>query len=151
MGKSKNWSITLTPHRSLTREGFVALIAIVAFVNLAVGVTFFLIGAWPVIGFAGLDVLAILWAFRRNFADGQRFEQIVAEDDVLTLSRVATDGMCENIAFNRRWVNVDLEFDEPRELTGKLFLRSHGKAHEIASFLGAEERESLAMTLRRAI
>ena len=34
------WSVTLTPHRSLTREGFVALMSIIAFANLTVGLMF---------------------------------------------------------------------------------------------------------------
>jgi hypothetical protein len=31
------------------------------------GLAFLLMGAWPVFGFFGLDVLAIYWAFRINF------------------------------------------------------------------------------------
>jgi uncharacterized membrane protein len=36
-------------------------------------------------------------------------------------------------------------------LVGRLFLLSHGARHEIAAFLGAEERQSLAKALRRGI
>ncbi len=151
MSKSPNWSVTLTPHRSLTREGFVALMSIIAFANFSVGLMFYVIGAWPVVGFLGLDVLLIWWAFRRNFADGKRTERISLSGDELTLSRIDRDGSERNIAFNRRWVKVELEFDQERELIGKLFLRSHGKSHEIASFLGAEERQSLAKALQRAL
>jgi uncharacterized membrane protein len=151
MSKSLDWSVTLTPHRSLTREGFVALMSIVAFANLTVGLMFYVIGAWPIIAFLGLDVLLIWWAFRKNFADAERAERISVSGDELTLSRIARDGSEESTEFNRRWVRVDLEYDAERELVGKLFLRSHGKAHEIASFLGAEERQSLAKALRQAI
>ncbi len=44
--------------------------AIVA-VNLAAGIVFSMIGAWPVTGFMGLDVVLVWWAFRANFADGE--------------------------------------------------------------------------------
>ncbi len=145
------WSVTLTPHRSLTREGFVALMSIVAFANFTIGLMFYVIGAWPVVGFLGIDVLLIWWAFRRNFADGHRTERISLAGDELTLQRIARDGSEELTLFNRRWVKIDLEYDQDRELVGRLLLRSHGKAHEIASFLGAEERQSLATALRRAI
>ncbi len=151
MSKSPNWSVTLTPHRSLTREGFVALMSVIAFANFSVGLMFYVIGAWPVVGFLGLDVLLIWWAFRRNFADANRAEQISLAGDKLTLSRIARDGTQDHTQFNRRWVKVDLECDQDRELIGKLYLRSYGQTHEIASFLGAEERQSLAKALRQAI
>jgi uncharacterized membrane protein len=151
MGKSENWTITLSPHRSLTREGFVAIMVLVALINLIGGFMFFVAGAWPVAGFLGLDVLLVWWAFTRNYADAKRQETIRAEGDVVTLSRFLPDGAREETAFNRRWVRVDLEYDEARELVGRLWLRSHGLSHEIASFLGAEERASLAKALRRAL
>ncbi len=151
MGKSENWTIVLTPHRSLSREGFVTVMTIVAVMNLVIGFTFFLIGAWPVIGFLGLDVVLIWWAFTRNFADAQRVEKISVIGDELTLSRVVQDGEQEATVFNRRWVRVELEYDADRELTGKLFLRSHGQNHEIGAFLGAHERQSLAKALRQSI
>jgi uncharacterized membrane protein len=147
----KNWSVTLTPHRSLSREGYIALMAVVAFANLSVGLMFFLVGAWPIVGFLGLDVALIWWAFRRNFSDAARLERITAVGDDITLSRVNVDGTSENTHFNRRWLRVELEYDEFRELVGRLLLRSHGVSHEIASFLGAEERQSLAKALRQAL
>ena len=63
----KAWQATLTPHRSLSRQGFLVVMTLVVAVNLVVGALFMAIGAWPVAGFAGLDVLIIWWAFRANF------------------------------------------------------------------------------------
>lgn len=148
---ANNWSITLQPHRSLTRQGFIAVMAIVVGVNLVAGVLFLALGAWPILGFLGLDVLIVWWAFRRNFADSDESERIVATGDVLTLQRLSQSGEMRELHFNRRWVKVELEFDAARELVGRLFLLSHGARHEIATFLGAEERQSLAKALRRGI
>lgn len=145
------WSITLTPHRSLSRTGFITVMVLVVVLNLEAGAAFLALGAWPVTGFMGLDVLLIWWAFRRNFADSERAERLVADGDALTLLRIAKHAPAKTTTFNRRWVKVELEQDEERELIGRLTLRSHGEAHEIASFLGADERLSLAKALRRAI
>lgn len=147
----RQWSITLTPHRSLSRQGFLTVMALIAGLNFIAGTVFYAIGAWPVVGFCGLDVLIMYWAFRRNFADSAEAERILADGDNLVLERLNRTGKATAISFNRRWVKVDLERDEERELIGRLFLRSHGKSHEIARFLGAEERLSLAEALRRAI
>lgn len=151
MSKLENWSMTLSPHRSLTREGFVALMAIFGAINLAGGLLFLVAGAWPVFGFMGLDFVLLWWALRRNFANGKRTERIVAEGDIVRLVRIAQDGGESDVAFNRRWLRVELEYDEAREIVGKLYLRSHGISHEIASFLGADERTSLAKALRQAL
>lgn len=146
-----DWSVTLTPHRSLTREGFVAIMAILVILNFAGGLLFLSAGAWPVTGFMGLDVLVMWWAFRRNFKDAKRAERIVVEGDKVTLQRFAASGAADVTEFNRRWLSVELEFDEAREIVGRLLLTYRGVATEIGSFLGAEERESLSKALRRAL
>ena len=148
---AKSWSVTLTPHRSLTREGFIAIMVILVLVNFVGGMFFLVAGAWPVSGFMGLDVLLMWWAFRRNFSDAKRAERIVIADDLVTLQRLSPAGAKETLEFNRRWLKVELEFDEAREIVGRLLLSYRGSLTEVASFLGADERQSLSQALRRAL
>ena len=42
--------------------------AVIGGINLAAGMVFYVLGAWPVVGFMGLDVALVWWAFRKNFA-----------------------------------------------------------------------------------
>lgn len=149
--KTPDWSVTLTPHRSLSRQGFLIVMGVIAAFNFIVGFVFWSIGAWPIVGFLGFDVLAMWLAFRWNFADSRKRERIVATGDAIELIREAEGTAPVKTMFNRRWVKVELVHDEARELVGPLYLRSHGQRHEIASFLGADERESLARALRRAL
>ncbi len=142
-----DWSITLTPHRSLSREGFIAVMVLIALINLIGGFMFFVLGAWPIAGFMGLDVLAIWWAFRQNYKDQNEAERIVTEGDDVRLQRFLKDGSTREAKFNRRWLRVELEYDAERELVGRLHLCSKNERHEIASFLGADERQSLAKAL----
>ena len=51
-----HFDATLLPHRSLPRKGFHALIMVLVVANLIVGLPLFLLGAWPVVGFMGLDI-----------------------------------------------------------------------------------------------
>src|SRR5665809_45740 len=53
------FSAVLTPNRALSPQGFMVLMAAICVVSFATGLMFFLMGAWPVIGFMGLDVLLI--------------------------------------------------------------------------------------------
>lgn len=147
----KIWSVTLTPHRSLEGPAFKILMGVVVFLNLAIAALFLKLGAWLVFPFLGLDVLLLWLAFKVNTRAAERSEHIIIEGDaVKLLSRLRDEAPVETV-FNRRWLRVKLEYDVAREMVGRLFLVSRGKMIEIASFLGAEERESLAQALKAAI
>ncbi len=150
-GNTKTWQATLTPHRSLTKQGFVTVMVLVAAVNLAVGGLFMAIGAWPVAGFAGLDVALIWWAFKANFADARRLERISITESELVLDRLQARREPEQQRFVRRWVRVELEEDRERELIGRLSLISGQTRVDIGDFLAPEERKSLATALQAAL
>lgn len=150
-GNPKSWVATLTPYRSLSRRGFVAVMALIALANFIAGLVFFAIGAWPVVGFCGLDVAIMYWAFRANFLDGRRVERIEITPHELILTASAAGTAPRQQRFVRHWVRVELEEDRERELIGRLFLRSHGTRTEIGRFLAPGERQSLAVALRRAL
>ncbi len=147
----KIWRATLKPHRSLSREGFVILMSVVVGFNFAGGIFFYVIGAWPVVGFMGLDVALIWLAFRANFAAGRRAERIEITAHELVLERIAERRSPQVTRFMRHWVRVELEEDRERELIGPLYLRFRGKRTEIASFLGAHERLAFAKALKAAL
>jgi uncharacterized membrane protein len=148
---AKTFRVLLTPHRSLSRQGFLTVMGAIVLINLGAGTLFFLLGAWPVVGFMGLDVLLIWWAFRANFAAARRAERIEVTDQELILERLAPGRPPEESRFVRGWVWVELEEDKERELIGRLFLKSRHERTEIASFLGPDERKSLAAALRQAL
>jgi uncharacterized membrane protein len=147
----KAWSVTLTPHRSLDGPAFKILFGWVILLNVIIAAFFYKMGAWPVFGFLGIDVALVWWAFKANGRAALRSERIIiAGDEVRLLKQIRAEPPIE-VQFNRRWLRIVLEYDAARELVGRLLLVSSGKATEIASFLGAEERESLAAELKRAI
>jgi len=148
---SKVWQATLTPHRSLTREGFLVLMGLVIAVNLVVGCMFMAMGAWPITGFAGLDVLLVWWAFRANFADARQLERIFITDHELVFDRLIEKHPPLQQRFVRRWVRVELEEDKERELIGRLLLVSGPTRLAIGEFLAPEERKSLATALKAAL
>lgn len=148
---SKAWQATLTPHRSLTRQGFLAVMGLVILVNLMVGGLFMAIGAWPVAGFAGLDVLLVWWAFRANFADARKMETISITEHELVFDRLERNRPPLQQRFVRRWVRVELEEDRERELIGRLMLVSGPTRVSVGDFLAPEERKTLASALKSAL
>ena len=137
----------LTPHRSLSPRGFLVLMSLVCAVSFAAGLAFFLMGAWPVVGFMGADVLLIYLAFRINYRRARMFEEVVLTRDALTVRRVDHWGGEKRWTVQPYWLQVRM--DDPPEHESQLTLRSHGKSLIIGAFLTPEERLSLARELQR--
>src|ERR1700720_309957 len=131
------FSARLTPHRSLKPTGFLVVMAFVSVVSFAAGVAFLLMGAWPVFGFFGLDVLAIYWAFRISFRDAKACEEILVTPSELRVRRVNHRGHVAEWVLNPLWVQIDQKAHEEFGIE-KLYLVSRGRHLAIASFLGPD-------------
>jgi uncharacterized membrane protein len=144
------FSALLTPHRSLNRTGFLVLMGFLSLISFAAGVAFLLMGAWPVFGFFGLDVLAIYWAFRINFARARACEEILVTPTELRVRRVSHRGHVAEWVLNPLWVQIDQKAHEEFGIE-KLYLVSRGRRLAIASFLGPDEKASFIKALNAAL
>jgi uncharacterized membrane protein len=144
------FSALLTPHRSLNRTGFLVLMAFLSVVSFAAGLAFLLMGAWPVFGFFGLDVLVIYWAFRINFRRAKASEEIRVTPSELRLRRVSHRGHVVEFVLNPLWVQLDQKVHAEYGIE-KLYLLSRGRRVAIASFLGPDEKASFAKALTAAL
>jgi uncharacterized membrane protein len=144
------FSALLTPYRSLSHTGFLVVMAFVSVVSFAAGLAFLLMGAWPVLGFFGLDVLAIYWAFRINFRRARASEEIRVTPSELRLRRISPRGHVAEFVFNPLWVRLDRQV-HPEYGVEKLYLASKGRRVAIGSFLGPDEKASLANALMSAL
>lgn len=136
----------LHPHRSLTRRGFVVLMALVGLVSFVAGGAFYLAGAWPVLGFFGLDVALIWLAFRLNYRSARQAEHLRLTADALEVRRISPTGRVTRWQFQPYWLRVELA-DDDRRLT----LTSHGRSLAIGGFLAPAERASLCAALKAAL
>jgi uncharacterized membrane protein len=144
------FSALLTPHRSLNRTGFLVLMAFLSVVSFAAGLAFLLMGAWPVFGFFGLDVLVIYWAFRINFRRASASEEIRVTPSELRVRRVSHRGHVVEFVLNPLWVQLDQKCHAEYGIE-KLYLLSKGRRVSIASFLGPDEKASFAKALAAAL
>ena len=139
----------LAPNRSLGRAGFIAVMAGVIMVSVGLGVFFLLQGAWPVLGFFGLDIALLYLAFRLSYRSGRLRETIRVTADEVVVMRIAPNGRTMEWRFNPYWLRVAL--DEPVEHHSQITLTSHGRSLVIGPFLAPEERVSLVTALRDAL
>src|SRR5580698_9996929 len=144
------FSALLTPHRSLNRTGFLVLMALLSVVSFAAGLAFLLMGAWPVFGFFGLDVLVIYWAFRVNFRRALATEEISVTPSELRVRRVSHRGHVVEFVLNPLWVQLDRKTHAEFGIE-RLYLVSRGRRVSIAGFLGPDEKASFAKALTAAL
>ena len=137
------------PHRSLPSRNFHLLMGLLGLISLAVGVGFVALGAWPVIGFFGLDVGLVYVAFRLNYRTARQRETIRLADDVFSVERVSVRGEHRNWRFQSFWVKVILE--ERPDTSNRLLVASHGRSLVIGDFVPPPARRELAVTLRDAL
>jgi uncharacterized membrane protein len=140
----------LTPHRSLSRTGFVVLMAVASAISFGAGLVFLLMGAWPVFGFFGLDVLLIYWAFRINFRHARASEDISITFSELRVRRTSHRGHTVEWVLNPLWVRIDKETHEEFGIE-RLYLVARGRHISIASFLGPDEKSSFVKALSEAL
>ena len=141
-----HFATSLSPHRSLSPEGFKWLIRGAVAANLMIGLPMYLLGAWPVMGFMGLDVFLLWYMFKRNYLDARRSETLVLTDRELIIDRKSPDGEREEHRLDAYWLKVDLA-----EENARLVLSSRGNRVVIGRFLSPGEREQVAEQLKAAI
>ena len=148
----QNFQLVLRPNVSLSRDGFIVLMVVFAAICLVAGGFFLALGAWPVFGFFGLDILLLYLAFRVNYRRARRYEMLEMRDGRLVLSKVAATGKVRDWVFDPYWVRVRLEQNRvDPAIPGDLFLASHGQKVALGSFLAPAERGSLAATLEHTL
>ncbi len=144
------FSAIITPHRSLSRAGFLLVMMLIGGVSFVGGTVFFLVGAWPVVGFLGLDVLLVYLAFRANYRAAAAYEQVTITASELRLRRVSHRGQAREWTMNPLWTRLERETHKEFGLM-RLFLVSRGVKLGVAGFLSPSERESFAHALSAAL
>ncbi len=143
------FSAVLTPHRSLGPKGFMVFMGAISTVSFGTGLLFYMMGAWPVMGFMGLDVALVYVCFKLNFRALRVYETVELDGEALTVTRIAPSGKSQSWRFNPYWVRLSLEERVGR--MSELSITSHGKRLVFGSFLTDPEREDFAAALKAAL
>jgi uncharacterized membrane protein len=143
MAETVHFSTLLRPHRSLPPVGFKWLIRGVLLANLLVALPMYMLGAWPIAGFCGLDVALLWWLFDRNYLDARRSETLTLTDRELVVVRVAPDGEREEHRLEAYWLKVDLG--------ERLVLSSRRNRVVVGRFLAPDTRAKVAAELQAAL
>jgi uncharacterized membrane protein len=140
----------LVPYRSLGRTGFFILIGGLLFGWLVTGAFFLSVGAWPIFGFLGLDVLAVYIAFRINYRAARAREEVSVSRTLVDIRKIAPSGKREEHRFNPFWARFNVARHSEIGIT-RMAVEGQGREVAIGSFLNPDDRESFANAFGEAL
>jgi len=139
----------VTPHRSLSPRGLRLVIAFVCTVSLCSTTLFWSLGAWPIAGFNGGEILLAMVLLRAHAKSARQSELLLlSAGELRILSRDARGHASERV-LPPGWLKVNL-LERPGRVPG-LYLSARGAHVEVAKTLGEPEKRDLAEALSAAL
>ena len=139
----------IVPHRSLSRRGRHLLLAAIALMGTVSSTIFLLLGAWPVVGFTGLELPFAGWLIHRHAMAGRSSETVIITPSGLQIRRTMPDGRRSVVTLPVGWLQVRLRGTPGRIPT--LSVGSRDDWREIGRSLGDEEKRDLAAAITDAL
>ena len=140
----------LTPYRSLGRHGFYILMGALISCWLFVGILFLSIGAWPIFGFFGLDVLLVYLAFRWNYRAARAREEISVSRSALQIRKYEASGKMTTHLFNPFWTRFNVARKPDIGIT-TMCVESRENSVLVGGFLNPDDRENFAAAFGNAL
>lgn len=140
----------IRPNSSLPWRGVVRFYIGIATVSFGIAILFALSGAWLILPFAGLEMLALGAALYVVARRGTCWQSVSIKGDRIEVIDHDTRSDRRQ-TFHRAWAQVSLEQAPISGYPSKLTIRSHGTAIEIGHYLADSEKENLALELRQAM
>ena len=140
----------IQPNRSLSDSGRKYFIWGIGLLMAGITLRLAFLGMWLVAPFMVLDLIALVYAFGVVARHCKITERVLIKDEALTILH-EEERNPQKWSFPLHWVSVDLKAGHHPTHGTRLLVGSHGKWIELARFLTNDERESLALALKKAI
>lgn len=141
-----SFRVTFKPNSALTPAGKQKVVALLTIIPCLVGLGFAVIGAWLILPFVGLEIVALGYAFYYINNHENDYESITIDGDSLVVQRSIAQQISQQVV-NPYWVKVVRHELANGEL--HLYLQSHGKDIEVGRYLTRKQRELLAKQLQQ--
>ena len=141
--------LDLAPHCSLSTRGALVFFGSVCLPTFGVASAATALGFWPVLPFAGAEMLLLGWALRSNMQRRFERETIDVTEEQIVIGYA--QGNPQRVVFPRHWARVKIRRPKSPLHRSQLVIESHGRAYEVGKFLSEEERHQLAAELEQLI
>ena len=139
----------VTPHRSLSPRGLRLVIGFVCAVSACTTTVFWTLGAWPIAGFNGGEIMLAMVLLRMHARSKRERELLLLSGGALRILRTDAQGRSSERSLQPGWLRVMLE-ERPGRVPG-LFVLARGQRVEVATALGEPEKRDLAEALTQAV
>ncbi len=142
-GQAAEYLLVAQRNNSLSRADRQRVFVFIFGTSTCIALAFTAFGAWPILPFAGLEMLVLLAAFRYVDQHAADYECLKINGDRVRLE-IREGADVRRVELNRHWAQVVVNdaAGQPR-----LALRSHGREVEFGRHLTNEERERVAHEL----
>ena len=148
-GTEAAFEAVIVPHRSLSARGLRIVVLALCSLSGITATMFWLLGAWPVAGFTGAEVLLAVLLLRLNALAARASEVLSLTEAGLRVVRTARKGGRTERMLPAAWLNVVLEGSPGR--VPRLLLVARDVREEVGRSLGEAEKTDLAQSLRDAL
>ncbi|MCF8507989.1 MAG: hypothetical protein RIR41_234 [Pseudomonadota bacterium] len=139
----------LEPPRSLTTRGLNRVMLILGAFSAVFSLGFLLVGAWPVVGFLGAEILVLWLVFQWSFRAQTARTYVRVTADEVDVRKVDGWGRERRASMASHFARV--EFDRTATGPNALRLATSRTAYPLGEFLTPRERETFARRLMQAI
>ncbi len=144
-----DFSFIARPNCSLSARSRLSVVALISLVSLTIAISFSFIGAWLILPFAGLELVALAYAFYVIHCHSHDYESICIDEHHIAIQK-RNHKITNRVIFQRYWAQVFLQ-DLPNG-EQSLFLRSHGKNIQFGrNLMSNEQRQKLAAQLKQLV
>lgn len=143
---SVHCSITARPNCSLTPKQTLVVFCIIAILTLLLAIAFVIIGAWPILLFSVMELVALAYCFEHILRHASDYERLTIDADTVIVETHEPDHD-ERFELNGYWLRIVLDC-LPNGYCRHLILKSHGREIEFGRYISSEERLNLARLLK---
>lgn len=142
---SQHYRITARPNCSLSPAATLCVFSSIALITLLLSLVCVILGAWPVLPFAGAELLALWFCLRQIRRHADDYECLTLDDDKIVLD-THMPGQDRHAELSSYWARVVMDC-LPDGSCARLALRSHGREFEFGRLLSCDERLALGQQL----
>lgn len=143
---SVHCSFTARPNCSLSPEQTLVVFCTITLVTFLISIAFVIIGAWPILLFSGMELLALGYCFYHVLCHASDYERLTIDDEKVIVETHEPD-QDQRIELSSYWSKIVLDC-LPNGYCRHLILRSHGREVEFGRYISSEERLDLARLLK---
>ena len=114
-----------------------------------VGIIFTALGAQPVLGFMGIEIVLLYVVYRYCVRSSRMMEQLILSGRNAMFHRIDRNGNISITSFETHWLHVDIRQTDDK--SSRLILVSKGRVQEVGVFLAPTEKIKLFDTLKKVL